>query len=570
MKPTILSLIILVSAAFSVQSFGQATDLIPGKTIERQILKGEDQLYAVTLKNGEHLEFTIKPTSVIVTIQNMDSLGRSSKMVQTVSPVDGSILVSIDALKTGRIGIKLYPSKPPLGLKDEEKSEWLDENQGNYVITEIIKLTAGEYKQKLAKIQEDKNAFTQWIKNNAHEIKIVDAGNGFEDLQNLKTILKDVRVVGLGEATHGTSEFFRMKHRMLEFLVKEMGFTVFFIEDNWQDCIPVNDFVLRGIGDLDSVAMKLGTSVWHVEEIKNLIKWIRFYNSTVPEGKKVKFMGMDNQRASLGGWKRLKDFYRKVNSSELSDLDSVQLRMQAAMKIAFRPPVNSEGAAYIKAAFFECLRVLNDMVLNEGKYRSLSDNYSYDENMMNIKLIVQQIQSCHDKNISVRDYYMAENILFLLNQEGPDVKAAVWAHNAHIAKDSYPFINPAMGNYLGTVLKKGYYAIGFEFYRGSIRALAPDRKSFFNPTIEIPPEESLPGYFNRIGLEKFFIDFKTTNTDDVRNISLPYEMHYIGHSFTAKTRSTTALSLKNYDGMIYIKESTPAKDLTRGTPSVVK
>src|SRR5690606_36348548 len=62
-------------------------------------------------------------------------------------------------------------------------------------------------------------------------IKSVEVSSDFfSDLEKLKVILKDKRIVGLGEATHGTHEFFTFKHRMLEFLVKEMGFKTFAIE----------------------------------------------------------------------------------------------------------------------------------------------------------------------------------------------------------------------------------------------------------------------------------------------------------------------------------------------------
>ena len=61
-----------------------------------------------------------------------------------------------------------------------------------------------------------------WLGENAIPVKSVVAGNGFDDLQPLKDILKDVRLVGLGEATHGTREFFQFKHRLLEFLAQEI------------------------------------------------------------------------------------------------------------------------------------------------------------------------------------------------------------------------------------------------------------------------------------------------------------------------------------------------------------
>jgi hypothetical protein len=72
----------------------------------------------------------------------------------------------------------------------------------------------------------------QWLKNEVLPSKTPDAGHGFDDLLPFKAVVGNARIVALGEATHGTSEFFRSKHRMLEFLASEMGFTIFAIEDD--------------------------------------------------------------------------------------------------------------------------------------------------------------------------------------------------------------------------------------------------------------------------------------------------------------------------------------------------
>ena len=67
----------------------------------------------------------------------------------------------------------------------------------------------------------------KWLKNHIVRIKTVQAGNGFDDLEPIKKIIGDARIVGLGENTHGSSEVFQMKHRLVEFLASEMGFTIF-------------------------------------------------------------------------------------------------------------------------------------------------------------------------------------------------------------------------------------------------------------------------------------------------------------------------------------------------------
>src|SRR5512133_3429322 len=70
----------------------------------------------------------------------------------------------------------------------------------------------------------------EWIRDHAIPLSTVVAGNGFADMQPLKQVVGNARVVSIGEATHGTREFFQIKHRMLEFLASEMGFTIFGLE----------------------------------------------------------------------------------------------------------------------------------------------------------------------------------------------------------------------------------------------------------------------------------------------------------------------------------------------------
>jgi erythromycin esterase len=115
---------------------------------------------------------------------------------------------------------------------------------GRYEIRINEILSAEQYAARLAENKQRRDAVIAALKANEIPIKTVEAGNGFEDLKPLKRIFKDVRFVGLGEETHGTREFFQFKHRMLEFLVKEMGFRVFAIEASYSACQNINDYVM--------------------------------------------------------------------------------------------------------------------------------------------------------------------------------------------------------------------------------------------------------------------------------------------------------------------------------------
>ena len=105
-------------------------------------------------------------------------------------------------------------------------------------------LTAEESSARLAPESTNANAARNWLATNAIRLNTVEAGHGFADMQPLKKIIGDARIVSLGEATHGSREFFQLKHRMLEFLATEKGFTIFSIEANMPEAYRLNDYVL--------------------------------------------------------------------------------------------------------------------------------------------------------------------------------------------------------------------------------------------------------------------------------------------------------------------------------------
>jgi len=162
---------------------------------------------------------------------------------------------------------------------------------------------------------------SKWVKDNAHPIHSVTAESGFDDLQAFKAIVGDARIVSLGEATHGSREVFQMKHRLLEFLVKEMGFTTFAIEASLPDCLPINEYVLTGTGDLEEVVAGQGFYVYNTEEVRDMVEWMRRYNADPKTKRKVTFYGVDVQDASSAVTVAL-NALSKVNAKRAAELRS--------------------------------------------------------------------------------------------------------------------------------------------------------------------------------------------------------------------------------------------------------
>jgi erythromycin esterase-like protein len=134
---------------------------------------------------------------------------------------------------------------------------------------------------------------TEWIRANAIRLSSAEAGHGFADMQALKPLIGNARIVSLGEATHGTREFFQLKHRMLEFLATEMGFTMFSIEANMPEAYRLNDYVLNGTGDPAALLRGMYFWTWDTEEVLEMIRWMRAFNAS---GRgRVQFTGFDMQ-----------------------------------------------------------------------------------------------------------------------------------------------------------------------------------------------------------------------------------------------------------------------------------
>lgn len=136
-----------------------------------------------------------------------------------------------------------------------------------------------------------------WLKEVQIPCRGVEAGQGFEDLQSLEEVIGKARIVSLGESTHGSREIFQMKHRLVEFLATEMGFTIFSIEANMPEAYRLNQYVVDGAGDPTQLIRGMYFWTWSTEEVLAMVEWMRRFNES---GKgSIRFTGFDMQNADL-------------------------------------------------------------------------------------------------------------------------------------------------------------------------------------------------------------------------------------------------------------------------------
>jgi erythromycin esterase-like protein len=183
-----------------------------------------------------------------------------------------------------------------------------------------------------------------WIRERAIPLKTVDAGKGFADMEPLRATVGDARLVELGEATHGTREFFQLKHRMLEFLATEMGFSIFSIEANMPEAYRLNEYVLTGKGNPAALLKGMYFWTWDTEEVLGMISWMREFNAS---GKgRLQFTGFDMQTTQIAG--PLVAEFAKANDADLAETIDSAVR---DARLAENVPQNGANFGVLTAAF---------------------------------------------------------------------------------------------------------------------------------------------------------------------------------------------------------------------------
>jgi erythromycin esterase-like protein len=157
----------------------------------------------------------------------------------------------------------------------------------------------------------------QWLQENAFPFASAAAGSGLEDLEPLRELIGDARIVALGEGTHGTREYFQMKHRLVEFLTTQMGFTIFSIEASTPEAYEVSDFVVRGEGDPQRLIGGMYFWTWNTEEVLEMVRWMRELNQS--DGGHIEFTGFDMQTPDVA-MQVVQDFLSRVSPEQAAEV----------------------------------------------------------------------------------------------------------------------------------------------------------------------------------------------------------------------------------------------------------
>ena len=135
------------------------------------------------------------------------------------------------------------------------------------------------------------------------------------------SIPEHVRIIALGEATHGNAEFQQLKLDVFKRMVEKQGVRAFALEGDYGGCEAVNRYIHGGDGTAQDAAAAIGFPIYQTEQMEQLIAWMRDYNESAGEGEDLRFYGFDMQ---LMDW----NFHFLVKAVEEYGIDASALRQQ--------------------------------------------------------------------------------------------------------------------------------------------------------------------------------------------------------------------------------------------------
>jgi erythromycin esterase len=393
----------------------------------------------------------------------------------------------------------------------------------------------------------------------------VTAGAGFDDLAALDRIIGDARIVALGEATHGTAEFFRMKHRLFEYLVEKKGFTVLAFEDAWPDLEIVDRYVKTGGGAAADALKAMQHSIWKTREVRDLIEWMRTYNSVPGRAKMLSFTGFDMQGSAAAAFRCVVDALNKLDASEGKAI----LRLYAPRSNAEKAKADAVEALKLVEARREALL----RVMSPAEYRRVRQCGAVIVQFW--QLTVAEATGPINEYSNIRDKAMAANVKWLVEEAFPSEKIVLWAHNGHVAAAPGSKAEVPMGQHLRRMFGEQMRILGFAFdrgevgYRGRDRGHDPSRATLVKVPAASP--NSAEAVLRAAGLPRFILDLRTVPAAGPLGdwIAEPQMLRSIGGPALVEEHLDDPVSAylmlsqydiwllpKAFDALVFIEEST--------------
>ena len=313
---------------------------------------------------------------------------------------------------------------------------------------------------------------------------LIRHGEAFENIDDadigpLLERIGDARIVLIGEASHGTSEFYRMRARITKRLIEDKGFNIVTAEADWPDAARIDNYVRhRDVPRSEWEAFaRFPTWMWRNEEVRNFVDWLHEHNKSKPFDLRTGFYGLD-----------LYSLYSSVREViEYLEVVDPELAMVARYRYGCLSPWETDPAAYghaaLTGAYHDCepqvTKMLVELYAKHAEYTH-HDGERFLDATQNAQLVANAERYYRvmyygsRASWNLRDGHMFETLQNVMRFHGEESKAVVWAHNSHIGDASATEMSSRGEHNIGELCRKGFgdqsCRIGFGTDHGTVAA----------------------------------------------------------------------------------------------------
>src|SRR3954471_19427866 len=390
----------------------------------------------------------------------------------------------------------------------------------------------------------------------------------------------DARIVLLGEATHGTSEFYRARAAITKRLITQHGFNIVAVEADWPDASRIDRYVrhLAPAASARQAFARFPTWMWRNEEVLGFLDWLRHHNESLPAERRTAFRGLDVY--SLGA----------SIEAVLAYLDTVDPNAAAGARRRYGclTPWQDEPADYGRAVLHgrkdsceeAAIAQLNELLAHRLNYMRQDGEAFFDaaQNARIVRAAERYYRIMYrggNESWNLRDRHMFDTLQALLRAGGAEAKAVVWAHNSHIGNAAAT----AMGWHgefnIGELCRTAYgddaVLIGFGTHRGTVAA-ADDWGGEMRVKSVLPARpDSYEFAFRKTGLSRSLTDWRRGNRRELvealresrleRAIGVVYrpQSEFMSHYFEA-------VMAEQFDAFVWFEETRAVTPLPAGRP----
>lgn len=406
------------------------------------------------------------------------------------------------------------------------------------------------------------------------------------DHDGLLALIGDARYVLIGEASHGTHEFYRERARLTQRLIAEMGFHAVAIEGDWPDAYRVNRYV-RGVSDDSSAEDALGgfrrfpTWMWRNTVVTEFVDWLREFNDTRPEVDRAGFYGMD-----------LYSLHGSMNAvlQYLGSADPAVAKL-ARERYACFDQFGSDSQVYglmtglgtAKGCEQEVIAMLVDLrqraytAAEQGR-GDAEQSFDAEQNARLVKNAEAYYRSLYLSDLSswnLRDRHMMETLTELERHlrrsgGGDPPKIVVWAHNSHLGDARATEMGKRGELNVGRLVRERYgqdaVLIGFSTHTGSVTAASDWDGVTERKLVQASLPESYEQLMHTVGIESFWLSLRGTSRHN-QLLSVPRLQRAIGVIYRPDTERQShyfhAELPQQFDALIHIDTTRAVEPLER-------